>query len=365
MEITTEWDFFIAHASQDAGPAEQLYSLLSPSARVYLDTKSMRLGDDWDLVLRDAQRKAMVTVVLVSAATDDAFYQREEMAAAVNYARAEPSSRRLVPIYLDGFPPADSPVPYGLRLKHGLAISPSLTMDDAAKRLLDLVQELRQEKDTRKPGDGSSPGVPYAVDICACVDVGPLMAGSQDRVLRELLIFPHSLTAQMKLQGKNVEQVRLRIITFGVDVAPATSDSDSNFFEYPEDSSEAALFTEKLRRASQSIITTRALAALEKAMRSDWNNTASRVRHIITIWSSSVPPVSREIMDRIEHLWNDANASSLSSSGKRLLIYAPEGDAWEHIANSFNNTIWFPSDAGAGLKAQEFDEIVAALTMSV
>src|SRR5712692_12372 len=119
METTTEWDFFIAHASQDVAPAEQLFSLLSGNARVYLDTKSMRLGDDWDLVLRNAQRKATVTVVLVSGATDDAFYQRDEIAAAINYARTEPSLRRVVPIYLDGFPTADSPVPYGLRLKHG------------------------------------------------------------------------------------------------------------------------------------------------------------------------------------------------------------------------------------------------------
>jgi hypothetical protein len=74
------YDFFLAHAGLDAAQAERLYDLLSTETKVFLDTRSLLLGDDWDRMLAEAQRSSRVTVVLVSANTDTAFYQREEIA---------------------------------------------------------------------------------------------------------------------------------------------------------------------------------------------------------------------------------------------------------------------------------------------
>ena len=116
------WDFFIAHAYRDAGLAEQLYEVLRPRSRPFLDGRSLLLGDDWDLMLPRAQADSKVTVVLISQSTDKAYYQREEIANAIAMARKEESTHRVVPIYVD-IDDADLRIPYGLRLKHGMKFS--------------------------------------------------------------------------------------------------------------------------------------------------------------------------------------------------------------------------------------------------
>jgi hypothetical protein len=129
------YDFFLAHAGPDTAQAERLYDLLAAETSVFLDSRSIVLGDDWDRVLAEAQRQSRVTVVLVSANTDVAFYQREEIATAIDLARTGQPEHRVVPVYLEH--PASN-VPYGLRLKHGLAISSRQPMEQVAARLIDL-----------------------------------------------------------------------------------------------------------------------------------------------------------------------------------------------------------------------------------
>jgi hypothetical protein len=137
------WDFFLAHAGVDAGPAEQLYQLLSAHSRVFLDRRCLRYGDDWDLELAKAQRTARVTVVLVSSRTESAYYAREEIAAAIGLARQQQEKHRVVPVYLDGAPPADAAIPYGLRLKHSITLSEPANLDFAARELLALLTTLQ------------------------------------------------------------------------------------------------------------------------------------------------------------------------------------------------------------------------------
>jgi len=95
-----EWDFFLAHAGADKEVAELLYDYLSERSRVFLDSHCIGLGDDWDATLAAAQRKSLVTVVLVSTHTDNAYYQREEVATAVALARENPASHRVIPLYV-------------------------------------------------------------------------------------------------------------------------------------------------------------------------------------------------------------------------------------------------------------------------
>jgi hypothetical protein len=134
-----EWDFFIAHAGADTASAEELFDRLKSASRVFLDSRCLRLGDDWDRKLAEAQRAASVTVVLISSRTEQAYYQREEIAAAITLARANEDEHRVVPVYLDPETAASDALHYGLRLKHGLTLSGEITLDTVASRLLDLL----------------------------------------------------------------------------------------------------------------------------------------------------------------------------------------------------------------------------------
>ncbi|MGQ0593523.1 MAG: toll/interleukin-1 receptor domain-containing protein [Gammaproteobacteria bacterium] len=129
------WDFFLAHAAADLDTADELYGKLAPYARVFLDRRCLKYGDDWDHELAKAQRATRITVVLVSSHTDRAYYEREEIAAAITMARQDPTTHRVVPIYLDHV----QQVPYGLRTKHAIEINDQLDLEHAARELLRLL----------------------------------------------------------------------------------------------------------------------------------------------------------------------------------------------------------------------------------
>jgi hypothetical protein len=141
MEDLT-WDLFIAHTGPDEPVAEELYSVVAPHARVFLDSRCLLLGDNWDAEIAAAQRRSLVTVVLISSNSVDAYYQREEIAAAIVMARQDSTRHRVVPVFLHLDAADSSYVPYGLHLKHGLTLSRQFTMMNVAGALLDLVSKL-------------------------------------------------------------------------------------------------------------------------------------------------------------------------------------------------------------------------------
>ena len=139
---TYAYDIFLAHAGADAASAQELYSLLSPHWGVFLDKRNIDLGDDWDVELSAAQRQALVTVVLVSSNTGRAYYQREEIAAAIQMAREDKTKHRVVPVFLDEA--GRNAVPYGLVLKHGVTVSSEHSLKDVAEDLTRLLAKIKQ-----------------------------------------------------------------------------------------------------------------------------------------------------------------------------------------------------------------------------
>lgn len=150
------WDFFLAHAGADLVAAEALYDLLTSCSRVFLDSRCLLPGDDWDQELSLAQSSALITVVLVSSRTERAYYQREEIAAAIDMARKDKSKHRVVPIYLDEQADTESSLPYGLRLKHGLSVSKAGGLGEIARRLNDLLNHLQERTFIPEEQDGTA-----------------------------------------------------------------------------------------------------------------------------------------------------------------------------------------------------------------
>lgn len=152
MNSTTrqpQYDIFLTHAGDDAQIAEKLYELLDPHLKVFLDSKTLIPGDDWEIVLPQAQRDSLVTVVLISPSTNNAFYQREEIAAAIALARDAPSTHRVIPVYLDDVLSSKEPsdnVPYGLRTKHSIKMQGTTTLDAVVQQLRDTLTQLQPDE---------------------------------------------------------------------------------------------------------------------------------------------------------------------------------------------------------------------------
>lgn len=139
-----EYDIFIAYPSPDGDAATRLYEQLigsDPEVRVFLDRRSLMLGDAWDVAIPTALRGSRVIVVLVSEHIDKAWYTRTEVAEAIGLARDPARGQRVVPIFLDGRPGHDSAIPYGLRQLQGLVL-PEIGLGSASDQLLRLVRRL-------------------------------------------------------------------------------------------------------------------------------------------------------------------------------------------------------------------------------
>lgn len=138
-EPTYNWDFFLSHAGADTDSADQLYVLLAGQSAVFLDARCLELGDDWDTRLATALSKARVIVVLVSARTDQAYYEGEEIATAIQLVRQNSGQQRVVPLYLDD----QCPTPFGLHRKHSLYLTKAGSLRAVADRLLGLLAKIR------------------------------------------------------------------------------------------------------------------------------------------------------------------------------------------------------------------------------
>jgi hypothetical protein len=132
-----QWDVFISYARKDAAAsARELHShllRLKPEINVFLDAVALTLGDDWDSGLKRALESARLVAVLVSPATEKAYYQGEELITAIDLARKNPEVR-VIPVFLDERS-SESP-PLGLRRKQSIDVQKAGGLEAVAKELL-------------------------------------------------------------------------------------------------------------------------------------------------------------------------------------------------------------------------------------
>jgi hypothetical protein len=362
------WDFFIAHSGNDSGAAEELFLHLSAQAKPYLDTKNMLLGEDWDISLRTAQRQSRITVVLISRHSDEAYYQRDEIAAAVAYARRDPSAHRVVPVYLEGFPAPDALLPpYGIRLKHGLAVTEQTPMSEIANRLLELLGNLDEYSEelvlASRGSEVSGPPISpyhYSIDICFCIDGSLSMESKLRRIRREVLTIPYSLKASMNLLQKEISKIRVRFVVFGPDPRRVI---ETSFLELEREGGEILETVSRLGAAQGAGSYSDGLAALRAAITSDWTRTETRSRHIIFLWSNTAPPPSNPSVLELTNMWEDS--TQMDYSAKRLVLFTPAEGAWDVISELWSNVVLFESDAGTGLTIDVSDEIFSEIVRSV
>lgn len=229
----------------------------------------------------------------------------------------------------------------------------------------------------------------YNVDFALCIDATGSMSPCIDMVKANASRLYNDFMQKAASEGKVINSVRIRIIAFrdyradGNQAMLAT-----NFFHLPED-------TAKLQAAIDSIFADGGgddpedgLEALAFAIRSAWVKPepgVSKCRQVIVVWTdapihpigfsrttdtgeinpvypTSMPKTFRELTN-----WWDGQGAFVDSRSKRLLLYAP-GDNdipnavnWSEIANNWENVIYVPSKAGAGLAEASYDEIIKLL----
>jgi hypothetical protein len=224
----------------------------------------------------------------------------------------------------------------------------------------------------------ASRGVDYSVDIVFCIDVTGSMDPILDAVKANALGFYDDVQSNLVAKGKNVAQLRVRVVAFRDLVADGDAAvEESPFFALPDERARFSEFVGGLRAEGGGDAPESGLEAVALAMSSPWTRTGDRRRQVIVVWSDqpahqldpSVVPA--DLRSRIPadfsgltDAWEDEQGL-MGSSSKRLILFAPDGPGWSDISSVWENVVHNPSVAGGGLSDVDYGTIIDSIGNSV
>ena len=221
-------------------------------------------------------------------------------------------------------------------------------------------------------------GLSYAVDIVFCIDVTGSMTPILDAVKANALGFYDDVQANLTEKGKNVAQLRVRVIAFRDFVADGDAAlEESPFYALPGDRGGFSEFVNGLIAQGGGDAPESGLEAVALAVNSPWTTTGDRRRQVIVVWTDqpahpldpSIVPAdlaSRVPADfsALTDLWEDEQGL-MGSSSKRLILFAPDGPGWSDISSVWENVVHNPSQAGGGLSEVDYGTIIDSIGNSV
>lgn len=221
-------------------------------------------------------------------------------------------------------------------------------------------------------------GLSYAVDIVFCIDVTGSMTPIIDQVKNNALQFYDDVQKNLTEKGKNVDQLRVRVLAFRDFTADgAAALQESPFYTLPADRAGFSDFVNGLLAEGGGDAPESGLEAVALAINSSWTTTGDRRRQVIVVWTDqpaqpldpSVLPAdlsSRVPKDfsALTDLWENEQGP-MGSSSKRLILFAPDGPGWSDISGVWENVVHHPSQAGGGLSEVDYGTIVDSIGNSV
>ena len=221
-------------------------------------------------------------------------------------------------------------------------------------------------------------GLSYAVDIVFCIDVTGSMTPIIDQVKANALRFYDDVQSNLTAKGKNVDQLRVRVIAFRDFAADGAAALDeSPFFTLPDERADFSEFVNGLVAEGGCDAPESGLEAVALAVDSPWTTTGDRRRQVIVVWTdqpaqslspSVLPPdiASRVPADfsALTDTWEDEQGR-MGSSSKRLILFAPDGPGWSDISGVWENVVHHPSQAGGGLSEVDYGTIIDSIGNSV
>ncbi len=221
-------------------------------------------------------------------------------------------------------------------------------------------------------------GLSYAVDIVFCVDVTGSMTPILDAVKANALGFYNDVQTNLTAKGKNVAQLRVRVVAFRDFLADGDAAlEESPFYGLPDDRNGFSEFVNGLIAEGGGDAAESGLEAVALAVNSPWTTTGDRRRQVIVVWTDqpahpldpSVVPAdlaSRVPADfsAFTDVWEDEQGL-MGSSSKRLILFAPDGPGWSDISAVWENVVHHPSQAGGGLSDVDYGTIIDSIGNSV
>jgi hypothetical protein len=222
-----------------------------------------------------------------------------------------------------------------------------------------------------------SQGMKYTVDIVLCIDATGSMASIIERVKENAMSFYNDVSMKLKEKDKIVDLLRMKVVVS----RDYYCDGDkamiaSQFFTLPAETESFRSFVKVIRAEGGGDEPENGLEAVALAINSEWSKIGDKRRQLIVIWTdasahplekvgkpSTYPTDMPKDFDEITDMWDGQGA--MSTSAKRLIIYAPDAYPWTDMAAHWQNTMHFPSKAGGGLADHEYATILDQIASSV
>lgn len=227
---------------------------------------------------------------------------------------------------------------------------------------------------------GSNYKVSYSVDLVFVIDATGSMGKMINLVKENALNFYQDLTDVMSAKGKEISQLRIRVVAFRDYLA----DGDqammlTDFFALPEQSEDFKECVESIEADGGGDEPEDGLEALAYAIRSPWNTEGQKKRQVIVVWtdasthelgfgkgSSYYPNNMAENLAELSEWWGDRqNPGYMDQNAKRLLLFAPDEQAWTSISDNWDNVLHFPSEAGNGLEDMDYKQILNTISNTI
>jgi hypothetical protein len=242
------------------------------------------------------------------------------------------------------------------------------------------------EHETGTPAEATAPGqeamatkgLKYAVDIVFCIDVTGSMTPILDQVKDNALGFYDDVQKNLTDKGKNVDELRVRVVAFrDLKADGAAALQESSFFTLPEEQVGFAEFVGGLVPEGGGDAPESGLEALALAINSPWTTSGDRRRQVIVVWTDSpaqplegaaAPAPHGDKIPRdfsaLTDLWENEQGV-MGASSKRLILFAPDGPGWTDISGVWENVVHHPSRAGEGLSEVDYGTIIDSIANSV
>ncbi len=226
-------------------------------------------------------------------------------------------------------------------------------------------------------------GQAYYVDIAMLIDATGSMAPIIGEVKNNALAFCTKFHEAMKANGKNVEELRIKVIPFrDFECDGDQSLDDSGFFVLPQQNEEFRRYVDDISAKGGGDEPESALEAIAAAMRSDWTKKGGKRRHVILVFTDasavplqepsrtanpSYPADMPRDLAQLGDMWCSADQETdgmPDPNYARMVLFAPNVQPWCDM-QVWNNVWTSFSMAGTGLQEVDIDMAIQLLVNSV
>lgn len=221
------------------------------------------------------------------------------------------------------------------------------------------------------------------VDLVICIDATGSMGPVIEMTKQNALNLPDDILREAKAQGKEIANLRMKIIVYRDYLADGEYAMQmTDFFNLPDEKMDMRDIVSEIEASGGGDEPEDGLEALAYAMCSDWQQErqGAKRRQVIAVWTDAS---AHELgfgkkseyydtnlprnFDELTDWWGDDpnEESKMHNPSKRLALFAPAVKPWTTLESSWDNVILYPSTAGEGMAESDYKQIVYLLVKTV